>query len=116
MPISIKEFNDESFTVLRGRAFVVLEFLKRNKDKAYISKEIADAVKSVPIAVTPILKKLVDDGLVDKKSPYYTLSKNDKRVIKEELKESEVVETVKEEIEPYEGENIKPELEDYEAQ
>ena len=106
MSISLKEFQEGNFAILRGRAFEVLEFLKRNKDKAYVSKEIADAVKSVPVAVTPILKKLVSQGLIDKKAPYYTLSKNDKRVIQDSEKKSK---SQKEMIEPYEGEDAEPE-------
>lgn len=116
--ITKKEFEEGNFTALRGRGYEVLEFLRRNKDKAYISKEIADAVKSVPVAVTPILKKLVDDNLVDKKAPYYTLSKNDKRNIQENSEKvksiskenkKEIEEEFDDEIEPYEGEDAEPE-------
>jgi len=119
MPISLKEFQEGNFTIVRGRAFEVLEFLKRNKDKAYTSKEIAEAVKSNQVSVTPILKRLTKEGLIDRKLPYYMLSKEDKKTVVEESRskpksksnKKEVVEEEmsEEEFEPYEGEEGEPE-------
>jgi len=86
MPISRKEFEDGNFTILRGKAFEVLEFLKSNKDSAYLTKEIAEKMKVTPAAITNLMKRLVNDGLVEKKTPYYILAKGDKKVVKEEPK------------------------------
>ena len=91
--ITRKEFEDENFTVLRGKANKILEFLKENKDKAYLSKEIAEAVKIPALSSTTVLKKLIDAGLVDKKAPYYSFSKSDKKVLQEESKKKVEVES-----------------------
>ena len=113
MPITRKEFEEGNFTVLRGKAYLILEFLKSNKDKAYLSKEIAVAIKSSPVATTPILKKMTDTGLIEKHGPYYSVAKNDTKVIQEESKKKSKSEEpqVEEELEdePYEGENAEPE-------
>jgi len=115
MSISYKEFEEGNFTVLRGKAYKILEFLKANKDKAYLSKEIADNIKITTVATTPILKKLIDNGFVEKKDPYYILARNDKKVIQEEAKkkpkpqEEVIEEEFEDDAEPYEGEEVEAE-------
>lgn len=115
MSISKKEFKEGNFSVLRGRAFEILEFFKSNKDKAYISKEIAVALKTNQVSVTPILKKLVDSGFIEKKSPYYTLADENTKTKEEPeprllklskrvpIKKAEVTE--EEEFQPYDEED-----------
>jgi len=72
MPISKKQFEEGNFSVLRGRALDIIEFLKKNKDSAYTAKEIADNFKTKSVSINPTLKKLVDKGLLERKKPYYT--------------------------------------------
>jgi len=90
MAISIKDFQDDHFTVLRGRAEKIMEFFSANKDKAFTSREIAEAVESNAISVTPILKRLAEKDLIERKSPYFAFKvRNDKNKPKQKVKDDE---------------------------
>jgi DNA-binding transcriptional MerR regulator len=77
MPISSDAFDEGNFYLFKGRSLEVIEFMKKNKNLAFSSKEIAESLNiSHPSAVTNILKKLVRVGMVEKKLPYYKFLKD----------------------------------------
>jgi hypothetical protein len=82
MPITKKQFEEGNFTVLRGRTLEILEFLKKNKDTAYTAREIADNFKTKPLSINPALKRLSDQGILQRKKPYYIFA-GDKPVVKQ---------------------------------
>lgn len=77
MPISQDAFDEGNFFLFKGRSIEVIEFMKKNKNLAFTSKEIAESLGiNHPSAVTNILKKLVRVGMVEKKLPYYKFLKD----------------------------------------
>lgn len=75
MPISKKEFDDETFKAYRGSSLKILDFLKENKDSAYTSKEISEGIepKVSQVSATIALRNLIKSNLVDYKKPYYMI-------------------------------------------
>lgn len=71
MAITRTEFKDETYKVYRGASIKILGFLKENKDSAYTSKEIAEAVGISQTSVVAAMKKLVQSGDIENKKPYY---------------------------------------------
>lgn len=71
MVISKKEFEEESFKVMTPTVMKVIEFLKKDKENAYTSKEICGAIQVSQPSVAMALKKLSQSGLVEVKKPYY---------------------------------------------
>jgi DNA-binding IscR family transcriptional regulator len=95
MPINRKEFDDETFKAYRGSSLKILEFLRTNKDNAYTSKEVGEAVGVSQVSATISLRNLVNNNLVESKKPYYIAksgaASSKKKVVKkeEEVEESE---------------------------
>lgn len=71
MAITRTEFKDETYKVYRGASIKILGFLRENKDSAYTSKEIAEAVGISQTSVVAAMKKLVQSGDIENKKPYY---------------------------------------------
>ena len=73
MSISRKDWEEETFKLYRGASSKVLDFLKSNKDIAYTSKEITEALQISQTSVVLALRSLVKINLVEAKKPYYIL-------------------------------------------
>lgn len=74
MPIDIKVFDEGTFIMRSGAIIKVLDFLKKNKTKAYTSMEISNALNSKQVIITPLLRKLRNAKIVIYKYPYYALT------------------------------------------
>ena len=116
MPITIREFNEGNFTLLRGNPLKVIEHFRENKDKAYSSKELADIIGCSQPSINPTLKKLIKEGFLESKPPYFAFSTKGKaiKIVKDEMEnedkpEPKLKSIKKEEVEPYEGEDAEPE-------
>lgn len=84
MSISIKEFETDAFFTSRT-CTEVLDFLKKNKDKAFTSAEIAQGLGRKGVAnVSTALKKLKKGGFIVRNPPYISLSS---RISEEKLKQ-----------------------------
>ena len=70
MPIKRKTFEAGNFKKLNSNNYV-LDFLKQNKDYAYIVDEMSKKLKKSKSSVRRLLQKLVKKGLVTKDVPYY---------------------------------------------
>ena len=77
MPISIDEFETHDPDD-RTNAEQVIDFLARNRDKAYKPVEIAEATGVVKNSIHPVLNRLEDRGLVRHKEPYWALGDSDR--------------------------------------
>jgi predicted transcriptional regulator len=89
MSISRKDWEEETFKMYRGASTKVLDFMKINKDTAYTSKEITEALQISQTSVILALRNLVKIGIVEAKKPYYILkaASSKKKVIKETTEE-----------------------------
>ena len=73
MPISIDEFESHDPNRDRTNAERVLEFLVRNREKAYRAREIATATGVKENSIHPVLNRLEDRGLVRHREPYWAI-------------------------------------------
>lgn len=96
MAISRKEFEEESFLIYKGIVSDVWEFLKKDKDSAYTSKEISESLKVSQASINGALKKLKTLGMVEIKKPYYIAKSESKGSSK---RKKEVTETETEDTE-----------------
>ncbi|MFC4542512.1 MarR family transcriptional regulator [Halosolutus amylolyticus] len=79
MPIDIETFERESeFDTGRTHAERILSFLLSNDDKAFRRQEIADATDIEPNAVSAVLSRLKERGLVRHKPPYWAVGDRDR--------------------------------------
>ncbi len=77
MPISIDEFESHDPSEEGTNAERVVEFLLRNRDKAYKALEIAEAAGIDENSIHPVLHRLEERGLVRHKEPYWALGDPD---------------------------------------
>lgn len=101
MGISRKEFEEETFKAYRGSSLKIIEFLRTNKDNAYTSKEIAEAIRVSQVSATISLRNLINNNLVEAKKPYYILktagSPKKKPIVKKDEDEEDKEEEKEEE-------------------
>lgn len=77
MPISIDEFESHDPDGHRTNAERVLDFLARNRDKAYRAVEIVEATGVDENSIHPVLSRLERRGLVRHREPYWALGDPD---------------------------------------
>lgn len=73
MPISIDKFESHAPENPRTNAERVVEFLARNRDKAYKAVEIADAAGVSENSIHPVLNRLEGRELVRHREPYWAI-------------------------------------------
>lgn len=73
MPISIDEFEAHDPDDARTNAQRVLDFLARNRDKAYKAVEIVEETGVDGNSIHPVLNRLEKRGLVRHREPYWAL-------------------------------------------
>jgi len=73
MPIRIEEFEDDDLES-RSTAELVVEFLWRNRDKAFTRSEIATGIDRKPNTVGTNLSRLKDRGLVRHRGNYWAIT------------------------------------------
>jgi len=73
MPISIDEFDGRDTDARETNAERVVQFLARNRDKAYRATEIADATDVSENSIHPVLRRLADRDLVRHREPYWAI-------------------------------------------
>ena len=73
MPISIDEFETHDPERRKTNAERVVEFLARNRDKAYRAIEIAEATGVNEHSIHPVLNRLEERGLVRHREPYWAI-------------------------------------------
>ena len=74
-----KDFEDEVFKTYRGCGLKILDFLKNNKDNAYTIKDISKEIQVSVTSITFAMRKLVKNGLVEGKRPYYIIKRDFKK-------------------------------------
>lgn len=73
MPINIDEFESHDPENHQTNAERVLQFLARNRDKAYRAVEIAEATQVKENSIHPVLNRLEERGLVRHREPYWAI-------------------------------------------
>lgn len=73
MPISIDEFESRDSDDHETNAERVVQFLARNRDKAYKAIEIAAATDIDENSIHPVLNRLEERGLVRHRQPYWAI-------------------------------------------
>lgn len=73
MPISIDEFETHDPDDGRTNPELVVDFLARNRDKAYKAVEIAEATDVDENSIHPVLNRLEERGLVRHREPYWAI-------------------------------------------
>lgn len=73
MPISIDEFETHDPERRKTNAERVVEFLARNRDKAYRAIEIAEATGVNENSIHPVLNRLEERGLIRHREPYWAI-------------------------------------------
>ena len=77
MPISIDEFESHDPERHRTNAERVIEFLVRNREKAYRPREIAAETGVNPNSIHPVLHRLEERELVRHREPYWAIGNLD---------------------------------------
>lgn len=98
MPISIDEFESHDPENAKTNAERVVQFLARNRDKAYKAIEIAEATGINENSIHPVLNRLKERELVRHREPYWTVGDLD--VVSESLRFSSSVEFLEETLGP----------------
>ena len=73
MPISIDEFESRDSENRETNPERVVQFLARNRDKAYKAIEIAEATGINGNSIHPVLNRLEERGLVRHREPYWAI-------------------------------------------
>ena len=73
MPINIDEFESRDSEKRKTNAERVVQFLARNRDKAYKAIEIAEATDINENSIHPVLNRLEERGLVRHREPYWAI-------------------------------------------
>jgi predicted transcriptional regulator len=73
MPITREQFNNSVGRFGKNDNYV-LSFLKKNKNNAYTVVELAKIFRKNESTIIGHLKKLMNKGLVERKSPHYILN------------------------------------------
>lgn len=73
MPISIDEFESHDPERRKTNAERVVEFLARNRDKAYRAVEIAEGADVNENSIHPVLNRLEERELVRHREPYWAI-------------------------------------------